>query len=310
MKVFSGTSNKPLAELICKRLDVKLGDLYLHAFPSGERYCQYKENVRGEDVFLIQTGSNPVNDNLMELLIMADAARRASAKRITAVIPSFFYQRQDRKDKSRVPISAKLVMNMLESAGINRILTMDLHAAQIQGFTDLPVDNLNFKQTFFKTPLNINFDVIVSPDMGGIKRAQEYSDFSGKEIVIINKQRVDDTTTIVKNFIGDVNDKNVLLVDDLTESVTTLIEAAKACKSRGAKEIYAVVTHGLFSKKGVENILKFVGKNDYLINQFMYSNTTEHHYQWSGLIEVDVSSIFAEAITRINKNQSVTELFK
>ena len=315
MKIFSGSSNLSLANLICKNLSINLGEIKLHSFPSGEKHCQFLENIRGSDVFLIQSGNNPSNDNLMELLIMSDAARRASAGRITAVIPYFFYARQDRKEKSRVPISAKLVLNMIEAAGFDRILTMDLHAAQIGGMTDLPLDHLYFMPALLHTIKDLPIDVFVAPDVGAIHRNNEYARCLKKPLAIIDKRRLSDTEVEVSNFIGDVNGKNVLIVDDLTESGKTLIEAGEECRKRGAVTVRAAITHPCFSNDGHVNIFEAFRGTE-ILNGLFYSNSVavppsmlEDFKFCEGMTEVDVSPIFARAIRCIHENQSVSELF-
>lgn len=322
MKIFSGTSNEQLAKDICSNLQIPLGKIYHKEFASKELYCQFHENIRGSDVFLVQPTSYPANDNLMQLLLMADAAKRASAGTITAVIPYFGYERQDRKDKSRVPISAKLVMDLLAAAGFHRVLTMDLHAAQIGGFTNLPFDHLSFKPSLINVlrEKNIGIDCVVSPDLGAIKRNQEYADILKKDLAIVVKKRTSDIDVHVTSFIGDVNGKNVLMVDDLTESVGTLTEASKACKERGAKEINVAVTHGCFSNRGYEALSR--GVEEGLFTRFFFSNTVDPRSQYGigeyeddvfnyeAVISVDVAPVFAKAISRIHRNESVSELFQ
>jgi len=322
MKVFSGTANEPLAESICQHLDIPLGKISHKTFASGELYCHFLENIRGSDVFLINPVTFPANDNLMQLLLMADAARRASAGKITAVIPYFGYGRQDRKDKSRVPISAKLVMDLIEAAGFHRVVTMDLHAAQVGGFTNLPFDHLSFKPSLINALIenHTQIDCVVAPDIGAVKRTQEYAEALKKDIAIIAKKRLSDTHVEVTKFIGDVKDKKVLIVDDLTESVGTLTEAAKACAEAGAIEINIAVTHGCFSEKGFYTLADGIDKN--LFTRFFFSNTVSHRLYEDSLDEheesvfgndlisvVDVSGVFAKAIRRIHKNESVSELF-
>jgi len=311
MKIFSGTANEDLAQKICDNLNTRLGQVRHKTFASGEKYCQFQDNIRGDDVFLIQPTSAPANDNLMELMLMADAAKRASAGRITAVIPYFGYARQDRKDKSRVPISAKLVMDML-SLRFDRVVTMDLHAAQVGGFTNLPFDHLTIKPSLIKalSDWHIQVDVVVAPDIGAVKRAQEYSKVLKKPMAIIAKERLSDTEVEVVSFIGNVKGKNVLMVDDLTESCNTLIEAGKTCKENGANEINAAVTHGCFSDLGKGNLIGSLLSRTF--TRFFTSNTTEWRLGLSnvnGLINIDVSTVFATAIQRIHNNESVSELF-
>jgi ribose-phosphate pyrophosphokinase len=317
LKLFSGTSNVPLAEKIAENLFTKLGDIYHHRFPSGETYCQFKENIRGSDVFLIQGITNPANENLMELLVMADAARRASAERITAVIPYFGYARQDRKDKSRVPISAKLVLDIIETAGIDRVVTMDLHSPQVGGFTNLPFDHLTFE------PVLVNYIrskyhglalrdsvVLMAPDVGAVKRIEKYASILKSDFGFISKKRIGDDKVELQSIVGDVKDKHVIIIDDLTESCGTLIQAADACKNNGAKYVTTVVTHGCITETGVnrlENAL--VNKN---IDEFVYSNTAniaKHTKLADRIVELDVSMVFAKAINNIHNNESVSELF-
>jgi ribose-phosphate pyrophosphokinase len=317
LKLFSGTSNVPLAEKIAENLFTKLGDIYHHRFPSGETYCQFKENIRGSDVFLIQGITNPANENLMELLVMADAARRASAERITAVIPYFGYARQDRKDKSRVPISAKLVLDIIETAGIDRVVTMDLHSPQVGGFTNLPFDHLTFE------PVLVNYIrskyhslalrdsvVLMAPDVGAVKRIEKYASILKSDFGFISKKRIGDDKVELQSIVGDVKDKHVIIIDDLTESCGTLIQAADACKNNGANHVTTVVTHGCITETGVnrlENAL--VNKN---IDEFVYSNTAniaKHTKLADRLVELDVSMVFAKAINNIHNNESVSELF-
>jgi ribose-phosphate pyrophosphokinase len=312
MKIFSGNSNPVLVDKVCEKLSLTRGRVKLKTFASGEKFCQFEENVRGADVFLVQSTSSPANDNLMELLIMADAARRASAGRITAVIPYFGYSRQDRKEKSRVPISAKLVMDLLKAGGFDRILTMDLHAPQIGGFTNLPFDHLSFMPTLVHQLKGLDIDTIIAPDIGSVKRANEYASEMKKELAIIDKRRIDETHVEVKSFIGDVKGKNVIIIDDLTESAKTLIEAATECKKLGAKNIYTAITHGCFSPPGVDNLMKLFLDKDKLISCLFYSNTIQNAgplYKMAEMVEVDVSSLFARAIRNIHENQSVSELF-
>lgn len=321
MKIFSGSSSQVLVNKVCERLSIQRGDITLKSFASGEKFCQYNENIRGADIFLVQSTSAPANDNLMELFVMADAARRASAKRITAVIPYYGYSRQDRKEKSRVPISAKLVMNLLEAAGINRILTMDLHAPQIGGFTDLPFDHISFMPVLLNTIKELPIDVVVAPDIGAVKRDNECARAMKKHLAIIDKRREGPEEVEVQTFIGDVKKKNVLIADDLTESAGTLIEAAKECRKKGASKVFAAVTHGCFSESGIRNLVEmFTTMKSPYIDKIFYSNTVHvNHVLGQTMLqlladrgqvcEVDVSALFARAIRNIHENQSVSELF-
>lgn len=314
--LFAGSASQQLAkEIVAKSSGPKqiaLGDIYLHSFPSGESYCQLKENVRGADVFLLQATCVPANDNLMQLMVMIDACRRASAGRITVILPYFGYSRQDRKDRPRVPISAKMVMNILEAAGAQRFVTMDLHAQQIQGFTDLPFDHLYFQPILTKALESLDIEVVVAPDKGAIKKAVEFAEDTKRDFAFIVKKRKGDTVVEVTQFVGDVDGKNVLLLDDLTESGSTLVAAASVCKNNGAKNIYAAVTHACLSDAGVVklNSAQYCG----LINKFFCSNTVTEKTvppacHISGGI-ISVADMFAEAIHRIHTNQSLTALFK
>lgn len=256
IKIFSGNSNRPLAEKIAAQLNTALGELEVTHFSDGEIYVRYDETVRGKDVFLIQSTSYPVNTNLMELLIMIDAAKRASAGRITAVIPYFGYARQDRKARSREPITAKLVANLLTSAGADRILTMDLHCLQIQGFFDIPLDNLVGGPTlynYFKPKVDDNF-VVVSPDIGSVARARKVAARMDAKMAIIDKRRPKANMMEVMNIIGDVNGKNCLMVDDMIDTAGTIVQGAIALKEAGAREIYACCSHGVLSGPAIDRL--------------------------------------------------------
>ncbi|MGZ5552197.1 MAG: ribose-phosphate diphosphokinase, partial [Chthoniobacterales bacterium] len=258
LKIFSGSANLDLAQRICAAVGQPLGQATISQFPDSETYVRIEENIRGRDVFIIQSTCPPTNQHLMELLIMVDAARRASAARITAVIPFFGYARQDRKDKPRVPITAKLVANLLFAAGVNRVLTMDLHAQQVQGFFDIPVDHLYSMPVLIKY-LRTKFTgktVVVSPDVGGLKMASAYSQALNANLAIVAKQRKSATETKALYVIGDVEDCDVLLVDDLTETAGTLTSAAEILKERGAKKIYAGVSHAVLVDIAIPRLQK------------------------------------------------------
>ena len=244
LKIFSGNSNKALAEGICKNIGVPLGQATVTSFPDGETFVKIDENIRGHDVFIIQSTCPPTNHHLMELLIMIDAARRASAQRITAVLPFYGYARQDRKDQPRVPITAKLVANLLVSAGANRILTMDLHAQQIQGFFDIPVDHLYAAPVLYRYLSSLKLDnlIVVSPDVGGMKMASAYSQLLHTSLAIVAKQRTSPTSVESQYLVGEVDGKDVLMVDDLTETAGTLTAAARLVKARGARRVLAAVS--------------------------------------------------------------------
>src|SRR3982751_6827455 len=306
MKVFSGSANRELAERICKYIGVPLGKATISSFPDGETYVMIEENVRGRDVFLIQPTSPPTNEHLMELLIMVDAARRASADRITAVIPFFGYARQDRKDQPRVPITAKLVANLLHAAGVSRVLTMDLHAQQVQGFFDLPVDHLYSMPVLLKylrTRLTRK-TVVVSPDVGGLKMASAYSQALGANLAIVAKQRKSAMETKALYVIGDVEGSDVLLVDDLTETAGTLSSAAKVLKEHGALNIYAEVAHAVLVDLAIPRLQKSQ------IEELITTNSTPVRAIDGFSISVQcVSELLGEGMKRIHKDESVSSLF-
>ncbi len=258
MKVFSGTANPPLANAICAYIGIELGKSTIKPFPDGETFIKIEENVRGEDVFIVQPTSPPTNHNLMELFIMMDAVRRASADRITAVLPFYGYARQDRKDQPRVPITAKLIANLLIAAGANRILTMDLHAQQIQGFFDIPVDHLYAAPVMYEylRKKDLSDLVVVSPDVGGLKMAYAYSQTLEAGLAIVAKRRKSATEVESMAVIGEVRGKNALLVDDLTETAGTLTQAAQLLKRKGAKRILACVSHAILNDVGIERLRK------------------------------------------------------
>lgn len=315
LKIFSGTSNVPLADKITANLNKTVGKIYHHKFPSGETFCQFKENIRGCDVFLIQGITNPANENLMQLLVMADAARRASAERITAVVPYFGYARQDRKDKSRVPITARLVLDLMETSGIDRVVTMDLHSPQVGGFTNLPFDHLTFepvlieyiKKKYHSLALRDRV-VLMAPDVGAVKRIEHYSSLLKSDFGFISKKRIGDDRVELQNIVGDIKNKHVIIVDDLTESLGTMIQAAKECKNQGAVKVICAVTHGCLTEVGFTRL-----KEADCIDEFIHSNTNDTwpnmRFKPSNVTELDVSSIFAKAIRNIHLNESVSELF-
>ena len=257
IKLFSGNSNRPLAEAIAAKLNTELGGIEVATFSDGEINVHIEETVRGRDLFIIQSTSSPVNANLMELFIMIDAAKRASAGRITAVIPYFGYARQDRKARSRDPITAKLVANLITAAGADRVLTMDLHAEQIQGFFDIPVDNLLGGPTLYNHfAREGNIDVVVSPDVGSVKRARKVAEKYGVPIAIIDKRRPKANVMEVMNIIGDVSGKKCLMIDDMIDTAGTICQGAQALKDAGATEIYAACTHAVLSGPAVERLEK------------------------------------------------------
>jgi ribose-phosphate pyrophosphokinase len=307
MKVFSGSANRDLAERICKYIGIPLGEATISSFPDGETYVKIEENVRGRDVFLIQPTSPPSNQHLMELLIMVDAARRASADRITAVIPFFGYARQDRKDQPRVPITAKLIANLLYAAGVNRVLTMDLHAQQVQGFFDIPVDHLYSMPVLIKylRPRLTRKTTVVSPDLGGLKMASAYAQTLNAGLAIVAKQRDSATETKALYVIGDVQDSDILIVDDLTETAGTLCSAAETLKAHGALDIYAAVSHAVLVDLAIPRLQKSK------IKELVTTNSTPVRQIEGFSISVQcVSELLGEGMKRIHNDESVSSLFK
>lgn len=307
MKIISGTAHQELAKDIASYLETEVADVTVDCFPDGETYCQIHENVRGEDVFIVQPSCPPTNHNIMEMLIMVDAAKRASAGRITAVMPFFGYARQDRKDKPRVPITAKLVANLISAAGVQRVVTLDLHAAQIQGFFDIPVDHLYARPVFIKhLRENCNVDgdnlVVVSPDVGGVKNARAYSDAFGADLAIVAKHRVSATKVEAMNVIGDVKGKDAFLIDDMTETGGTLCAAAKILKDNGAKRIFAGVSHAVVEEHARKRIL------DSDIEELITTNSVPQAHG-EKITPLSVAPLFGEAIRRIHHGESVTSLF-
>lgn len=307
MVILGGNSNPELVKEIADLLGHAPGDVLVGKFPEGEVQVQIRENVRGKDVFVVQSTCTPPNDNLMELLILIDAARRASAKRITAVLPFFGYARQDRKDRPRVPITAKLVANILTTAGANRVLAMDLHAGQIQGFFDIPVDHLYSINTIgeYLKKKNLKNPVIVSPDVGGIRMARAYSTLLDAPFAVVDKRRESASQTHVMNIIGEVEGRTVVIVDDLISTGGSLVEAAKALKDAGALDIYAAVVHPVLAGNAIERI------NNSVLNELIVTNSiplTEEK-KISKIRQLSVAPLLAEAINRIHRNESVSSLF-
>jgi ribose-phosphate pyrophosphokinase len=304
--LITGNSNPTLAKKIAEHVGVKLSDATVTTFPDSETFVKINDNVRGRDLFIIQSTCPPANQNLMELLIMIDAARRASAERITAVLPFYGYARQDRKDQPRVPITAKLVANLLTAAGANRILTMDLHAQQIQGFFDIPVDHLYAAPVLHKYFLERKLEnpVIVSPDVGGLKMAYAYSNMLNAGLAIVAKRRKSPTEVEALNLIGDVGGANVLLVDDLTQTAGTLTAASVFLKNAGAQNIYAVVSHAVLGKIGIERLKKSAIKE--LVTTDSVPSIDSEGFP---ITTLSVAPLLGEAIKRIHSNSSVTSLF-
>ncbi len=308
IKVFTGNSNRDLVKKICQELDVNMGACEVTHFSDGEINVNISETVRGCDVFIIQPTNSPVNDNLMELLILIDAVKRASAGRINAVIPYYGYARQDRKTKAREPITAKLVANLITTAGADRVVTMDLHAGQIQGYFDIPVDHLSsipLLAGYFKNKISED-TVIVSPDLGGVSRARAFANILDLPIAIIEKRRPKANVSEVMNVIGEIEGKDVILVDDIIDTAGTIVKAASVLKTFGAKKVYGCATHGVLSGPALDRI------HNSELEKFVITDTIP----LSDMAKIDkievvsVAPLFAEALRRINGNQSVSIIFE
>jgi len=310
MKLLTGNSNKTLSKKIAKILKSKLVNSSIRKFADGEIYIEINENIRGNSIFIIQSIASPANDNLMELLLCIDALKRSSAKNITAVIPYFGYARQDRKVAPRTSISAKLVSNLITKAGADRVLTVDLHAGQIQGFFDIPVDNL-FSTPIFARHVKKNIKskniICVAPDVGGTERARALGKLLNVGLAIVDKRRPKPGQSQVMNVIGNVKDKTCIIVDDIIDSGGTIINAAKALKDRGAKEVYVYITHGVLSGEAVQKINKSV------IKKLVITDTIDNEDKVKKAKNIDVltiSHLMGEAIKRISNSTSVSDLFK
>jgi ribose-phosphate pyrophosphokinase len=309
IRIFSGRGNRVLAGAIAQYLGYPLGGAQLENFPDGEISMKLFDDVRGRDAYVVQPTCPPANDNLMELLIFMDCLKRASAKRISAVIPYFGYARQDRKEEGRVPISAKLVANLLTVAGAGRILTIDLHAAQIQGFFDIPVDNLSAEPVFsaYVNSLELGPLTLVSPDVGNVKRARVYANRLGGELAIIDKRRVSGSKIITTNIIGDVKDKSVLMVDDMIATAGTVTEASKLVREHGARSIIVAATHGVLCGPAVERLAN--APIDHLAITDTIPVSEDVREKLPNLTILSVSELMGEAIRRIHRNESVSSLF-
>ncbi len=307
LKIFSGTSNPALAQEICDYLGLPLGKVKLERFSDGEINFQILENVRGTDVFVVQPSCPPVNESIMEMLIMIDAFKRSSARRITAVMPYYGYARQDRKDRPWVPISAKVVGDLLTAVGVNRLLTMDLHAGQIQGFFDIPVDHLFATPVILQYLEELGFDnlTIVSPDAGGVERARFFAKRVGTNLAIIDKRRVADNEAEVMHIIGDVEGKDVLIVDDMVDTAGTMVRATEALKKAGARRLFAAATHPVLSGKAMERIRRSP------FEQVIVTNTipVSEEKMLPTIKVLSVAGLLGEAIRSIHEETSVSRLF-
>ncbi|WP_421716051.1 ribose-phosphate pyrophosphokinase [Arcobacter arenosus] len=304
-KLFSGTANPEFAKKVGKYLNVNVGGASINKFSDGEISVQIHESVRGQDVFIVQPTCAPTNDHLMELLIIVDALKRSSAKSVSAVMPYFGYARQDRKAAPRVPITAKLVADMLETVGIDRIITIDLHAAQIQGFFDIPVDNLYGSVLFvdYLRAKNLKNPIIASPDIGGVARARSYAEKLGYDLVIVDKRREKANVAEVMNIIGEVKGKDVILVDDMVDTAGTLVKAAEVLKAKGATSVMACCTHGVLSGPAFERI------NNGTLDELIITDTIPMHGKCDKITVLSATKIIGETIRRITNNESVNSIF-
>jgi len=307
-RIIAGTASKNLGEKIAKKLNKKLTKTTVKKFSDGELFVKIEESIRGQHCFLIQSTSYPANDNLIELLLTLDALKRSSAKTITLIIPYYGYSRQDRKSEPRVPISAKVVADLIQSIGVKRIVTLDIHADQIQGFFNVPVDNLYGANIFFNRLKNeiTNNTIIGSPDAGGVPRARYFAKKLGvKDIAIIDKRREKANESEVMNVIGNVKNKKVIIIDDIVDTAGTLIKGASAFKDAGAKEVIACITHGVLSGNAYENIKN--GKDN--LDKLIISNSIKQKNKDKNIEIINAADMFAEVINRINNNKSIASLF-
>ncbi len=307
MKIFSGAAHPGLAQRIADYVGVPLGDATVTSFPDGETFVRINENIRGRDVYIVQPTSPPTNQNLMELLIMTDAAKRASSDRITAVVPFFGYARQDRKDQPRVPITAKLIANLLTAAGVDRLITVDLHAQQVAGFFDIPVDHLYSLPVLIGhlRKMDLKDTVVVSPDVGGLKMASAYSQALGSDLAIVAKRRKSATEIEALYVIGEVEGRDVLLVDDLTETAGTLTSAAKLLKRHGANRIFAGVSHAVLSDIAFERL-----QTSEIEELICTDSVPVRHRDDCKITEIGIAELLGEAIKRIHSDESVSSLFE
>ena len=305
MKIISGTAHRELAERIAQSVGIQLTNVTVNTFPDGESFVKINENIRGKDVFLIQPTCPPTNHNIMELCVMVDASRRASAGRITAVVPFFGYARQDRKDQPRVPITAKLVANLLTAAGVDRVLTMDLHAAQIQGFFDIPVDHLYASTIFapYIQSLNLENLVIATPDVGGSKRASTYAKYLDVPLVLCHKTREKANVVASMQIIGDVKDKNVILIDDMVDTAGTITKAADIMKEAGARSVRAIASHCVMSGPASERV-----QNSQL-EEMVFTDSIPYSQRCAKVKQLSIADMFAETIRRVMSNESISSQY-
>ncbi|MCX7046688.1 MAG: ribose-phosphate pyrophosphokinase [Candidatus Sumerlaeota bacterium] len=306
--IFSGSAHRSLTEAICQQLEIQPGKIESRAFKDGERFVKILENVRGRGVFVVQPSSNPANEHIMELLLIMDALKRASARSITAVIPYFGYSRQDRKEQGRVPISSKLVANLLTVAGATRVITVDLHVGQIQGFFDIPVDHLLALKPLsaHAKTMNIENAIVLSPDIGSVARARTYAEQLNLPMAIVDKRRPCPGEAEVMNLIGEIKGRNILIFDDMIDTAGTLCSSVNAIIEQGARDIYAFATHGIFSADALEKL------NASPIKKVIVTNTIPQDANKAILPKLEVVSVaplLAETINRVHSNQSVSELF-
>ena len=308
LKIFSGSSNPALASDVCKYLEIPLGGAEIERFPDGEKAIRVEDDVRGRDCFVVQSTCNPVDEHLVELLIFLDCLRRASASRITAVIPYFGYARQDRKDEGRVPITAKLVANMITTAGASRVLAIDLHAHQLQGFFDIPVDHLTGELVLSKYFRDLKIDnlTVVSPDVGNMKTASRYAASLGGDLAIVHKRRLSGSKVEAQEIIGEVRGRNVLMCDDIIATAGTVCSAASLVKERGAEKVYIGATHGVFATQALDRLAKTP------IDRVVVTDTIPQDKMSKKISNIKVLSVavmLGEAIKRIHRNESVSNLF-
>ena len=308
LKIFTGTSNPALAAAVCKYLEVNLGGSKIEKFPDGEKAIKLEDDVRGKDCFIIQSSCKPVDENLVELLIYIDCLRRASARRVTAVIPYFGYARQDRKDEGRVPITAKLVANLITTAGADRVMAIDLHAPQLQGFFDIPVDHLTGELVLNRYFLKKKFDklTIVSPDVGNMKIAARYASHLGGDLAIVHKKRMSGSEVQAQEIIGEVEGRNILMCDDMIATAGTVCKAAELLKDRGVKDIFVGATHGVLVGNALERLEKAP------IKEIIITDTVPQREEVKKVNKIkilSVSSMLGEAIKRIHRDESVSSLF-